>query len=143
MAFCCFSPYSFHLSATRKSPFVCWASQHLCNVVLTGALGAPDLCISSAADPGADRCFSTVTSTIDETVTLLKELNLFVFDRVDDTAGGRSIFERAGDTAVVFCFLFAVVDTFVNSAGCGLLAKARATALGGCAPSLQVFEVCE
>ena len=51
-------------------------SQHLCNVVLTGVLGAPDLCSSSAADPGADRCFSTVTSTIDESVTLLRELVL-------------------------------------------------------------------
>ena len=30
-------------------------SQHLCDVVLSGALGAPDLC--SAADPGADRWF--------------------------------------------------------------------------------------
>ena len=35
--------------------------------------GALDLCSSSAADPGADRCFSTVIPTINETVTLLED----------------------------------------------------------------------
>ena len=35
--------------------------------------GSPDLCSSRAAGPGADCCYSKVTSTIDETVTLLKE----------------------------------------------------------------------
>ena len=44
---------------------------HLCNVVFTGAPGVPDL--RSAADPGADRWLSMVTSAINETVTLLKE----------------------------------------------------------------------
>ena len=38
----------------------------------SGAPGTPDLCSSSAADPG-DHSFSKVTSTIDEMVTLLKE----------------------------------------------------------------------
>ena len=51
-------------------------TQHLCNV-LTSVLDTPDLRSSSAADPGADRCFSTLTSTIDETVTLLRERILF------------------------------------------------------------------
>ena len=44
---------------------------HLRDVVSTGALGVPDL--RSAAAPGADRWLSMVSSTINETVTLLKE----------------------------------------------------------------------
>ena len=47
-----------------------------CSVVFTGAPGVPDL--RSAADPGADRWKSMVTSTINETVTLLKERILLV-----------------------------------------------------------------
>ena len=61
----------------------------------SGAPGAPDLCSSSAADPGADRCFSTVTPTINQTVTLLMER--FFFDRAGDSTGGRATFESAGD----------------------------------------------
>ena len=45
--------------------------RRLVYVVFTGAPGVPDL--RSAADPGADRWLSMVTSTIDETVTLLRE----------------------------------------------------------------------
>ena len=52
------------------------SSQHLCNVVFAGASGVPDL--RNAADPGADRWLSMVTSTIDATVTLLKE-RIFYF----------------------------------------------------------------
>ena len=48
-----------------------------CNVVFSGALGASDLRSSSAADPEADRWLSMVTSTIDETVILLRERLLF------------------------------------------------------------------
>ena len=62
---------------------------------------------SSAADPGADRCFSTVTPTINERVTLLKERILFFFVRAGDSTGGCI---REGKR------------------GCGLLAKAQATA---------------
>ena len=57
----------------------------MCNVVLTGAPGVPDL--RSAADPGADRWFSMVTSTIDATVTLLKE-RILLFLTVLATAPG-------------------------------------------------------
>ena len=49
----------------------------------TGAPGVPDL--RSAADPGADRWFSMVTSTIDATVTLLKE-RILLFLTVQVTA---------------------------------------------------------
>ena len=59
-----------------KDDVACSGLPKLLNVV--GAPGAADPCRSSAADPGADRCFSTVTSTINETVTLLKERSLFV-----------------------------------------------------------------
>ena len=48
-------------------------SQHLCDVVFSGATGAPDLCSSGTADPAADRWLSMVTSTVDATVTLLKD----------------------------------------------------------------------
>ena len=56
-------------------------SQHLCNVVFTGAPGVPDL--RSAAEPGADRWLSVATPTIDETVTPLKERILTVTAPVD------------------------------------------------------------
>ena len=55
----------------------------------SGALGAPDLCSSFPADPGADRCFSTVTSMIHETVTLLRE-RIYFFRRTGDSTGGRA-----------------------------------------------------
>ena len=58
----CFSEFSLHLLVL---------SQHLCNVVVTGPPLVPGL--RSAADAGADRWLSMVTSTIDETFTLLKE----------------------------------------------------------------------
>ena len=48
---------------------------HLCSVVVKGTSGVFD---SSAADPGAARCLSMVTSAIDETVTPLKERIFFL-----------------------------------------------------------------
>ena len=101
-------------------------SQHLCNVVFSGATGAPDICSSSAADPGADRWLSMVTSTIDETVTLLRERILFFFfrhasdstggratvGRTSDSTGGRATFDCGDSTAVVFCLQLVLEDTF-------------------------------
>ena len=58
---------------------------HLCSVVVKGTSGVFD---SSAADPGAARWLSMVTSAIDETVTPLKELIFFFFDRAGDSTSG-------------------------------------------------------
>ena len=63
----------------------------------SGALGAPDLCSSFAADPGADRGFSTVTSMIHETVTLLRE-RIYFFRRAGDSTGGPATFGHTSDS---------------------------------------------
>ena len=111
--------------------------QHSCNVVFTGASVALDL--RSAAYPGADRWLSMVTSTIDETVTLLRERffspyratarGRATFGHTGDSTGGRASFDRGDSTAAVFCFQHVLEDIFLNwEEGCGSPAKAQAKA---------------